>query len=354
MASSSEKSTTVRTKNAAKPDPRQRRAARARPAFGLLERVAPGIGARIAWRLWTKPPRPSATAVARSREGGLGEVRTLRVELPDWTGRHPNRRDGSPKPPLSVAIRVELLGPADGPLVYLLHGWGGWRGQFAPIGRGLAARGFRVVLIDAPNHGESEPGALGPDTALLPDFTRALEAVIGELGPAYAVIGHSLGAACAANALFDGVKAEKAVFIAPPIDPIAFTRSLAALTGFGERIRTRMVGIGDRRTGIEVAGFALPAGLARHGDGADLPPALVVHDAGDRVVPVAAARILAESWPGARIAETSGLGHNRILRDEAVVATVAEFIADDTDTDIDTDANGARQQCGAGGAAKAG
>jgi pimeloyl-ACP methyl ester carboxylesterase len=352
VASSEQKSTTVRTKRVAQRDLWERQAVWARPVFRALERVAPAIGARIAWKLWTTPSEPSAVAVARSREGGMGEVRTIRIELPDWTGRRPNRRDGSPKPPLSVAVTVELLGPADGPLVYLLHGWGGWRGQFAPIGRRLAAVGYRAVLIDAPNHGESGPGAFGPNTTLLPELSRTLEAVIRELGPAYAVVGHSLGAACSATALLDGAKAEKAVFIAPPINPIDFTRALAKMLGFGERTRTRMVRIGERRSGVGLANLALPARLADGGDRvnrAGLPPALLVHDAGDEVVPIAVGRLLAKSWPGARIVETSGLGHNKILRDEAVIAAVAEFIEQDADA-----AGATKQRCGISGASVAG
>jgi pimeloyl-ACP methyl ester carboxylesterase len=351
VASSQEKRTTVRTKNAVKVSPRERYAPLIRPLFGVLERVAPAAGARLAWKLWATPSEPSATAVARSREGGTGEVRTIRVELPDWTGRGPSRRDGSPKPPLAAALTVELLGPADGPIVYLLHGWGGWRGQFAPIGRGLAAKGFRAVLVDAPNHGDSGPGTLGPRTTLLPDFSRALEAVICAIGPAYAVVGHSLGAATSAVALLEGVQADKAVFIAPPSDPIAFTRTLAGMLGFGERIRTRMVRIGERRTGVELAGLALPARLARRGEsaeGGELPAALVVHDADDKVIPVAVGRQLAEIWPGARILETARLGHNRILRDESVVAAVVEFL------ERDTDAQGADQHRDVNGATLAG
>jgi pimeloyl-ACP methyl ester carboxylesterase len=357
VASSQEKSTTVRTKAAVKVSPRERHAHIVRPIFRALEPVAPALGGRLAWKLWTTPSEPSATVVARSREGGMGEVREIRVELPDWTGRKPNRRNGSPKPPLAAALAVELLGPADGPIVYLLHGWGGWRGQFAPIGRRLAADGFRVVLVDAPNHGDSGPGALGPKTSLLPDFSRALEALIGAIGPAHAVIGHSLGAAASALALLDGVRAEKAVFIAPPSDPVEFTHVLGGMLGFGERIRARMVRIAERRTGVGLAGLALPARLARRADGADraadegradLPAALVLHDANDRVVPVATGREVAESWPGARIVETSGLGHNRILRDEAVIAAVAGFL------ERDTDANGVDRRRDVNGATVAG
>jgi pimeloyl-ACP methyl ester carboxylesterase len=334
VTSSQEKSTIVRTKKAkdtksAKTrDALERQGARLRRLFRVLERVAPSVGARVAWNMWSVPTRPNAQAVARSREGGMGEVRTLRIELPDWTGRRSTTRGGEPKPPQSVDITVELLGPQDGPLVYLLHGWGGWRGQLAPIGRRLAASGYRVVLIDAPNHGDSGPGALGPRHSLLPDFSLTLAAVIRELGPAYAVVGHSLGAACSALVLIDGVPAEKAAFIASPTDPVAFTRFLAGMLGFGERIRARMVRLGERRTGIELASFILPTRLTGR---ADLPRALVVHDADDPAVPIASSRTLAAAWPDARFVETTGLGHNKILRDEAVIAAVVEFIDDDTD-----------------------
>jgi pimeloyl-ACP methyl ester carboxylesterase len=347
VASSQQKSTTVRTEPAARISPRERYAPVVRPLFAVLEPVAPRLGGRLAWKLWTTPSEPAATAVARSREGGTGELRSIRVEVPDWTGRAPNRRNGSPKPPLTASFAVELLGPADGPIVYLLHGWGGWRGQFAPIGRRLAAEGLRAVLIDAPNHGDSGPGSLGPKTSLLPDFSRALEALIGAIGPAYAVVGHSLGAAAATVALLDGVRADKAVFIAPPSDPIAFTRTLAGMLGFGERIRARMVRIAERRSGVGLASLALPAHPARRGEDPDhigLPPALVLHDAGDRVVPIADGRTVAERWPGAQLVETSGLGHNRILRDEAVVAAVAGFLGRNTDpngVDEHRDADGA-------------
>lgn len=324
MAVSSEKSTTVRaeTRGGRQNDSYDRRAAQLRPLFGALERIAPWIGARLAWKLWSTPMPPSPQAVARSREGGMGEVRRVRIELPDWTGRRPTRRDGSPKPTQTTDIVVELLGPQGGPLVYMLHGWSGWRGQFAPLGRRLAEDGYRVVLIDAPNHGDSGHGALGKNS-LLPDFSLVLAGVIREFGPAYAVVGHSLGAACTATVLLDGTPTQKAAFIASPIDPIAFTKVLSRMLGFGERIRTRMVGIGERRTGVKLADLILPTRLAGR---TDLPPALVIHDTDDPVVPVVSSRILAESWNGARLVETTQLGHNKILRDDKVIAMVAEFI----------------------------
>jgi pimeloyl-ACP methyl ester carboxylesterase len=300
-----------------------------RRAFALLERTAPRLGARWAWKLWTTPSRPDAKAVERSRAAGMGEVRTVRIELPDWTGRTATGKDGAPKPPLSTEITVESLGPADGPLVYLLHGWGGWRGQFAPIGRALAARGCRAVLIDTPNHGDSGPGALGAEQSLLPDFTLTLEAVAREFGRADAVIGHSLGGGCAALAVLNGLEVRRAVYIAPAVDPVAFTRTLAKMLGYGERIRTRMADNALRRTGHAMEEFVLPRRAAAR---TDLPEVLIVHDRDDSVVNIANGRRLAAAWRDSQLIETSGLGHSRILRDEDVVARVSTFIAGETAT----------------------
>lgn len=316
-----EKSTTVRTNIGGRPV--DGRIVWVRRAFTVLERTAPGLGARWAWKLWTTPVRPNAKAVARSRAEGMGEVSTVRIELPDWTGRAPVRAGGAPKPALGTEIAVEALGPEDGPRVYLLHGWGGWRGQFAPIGRALAARGFRAVLIDTPNHGDSGPGALGAKQTLLPDFALTLEAVAREFGPAHAVVGHSLGGGCAALAVLDGLETRRAVFIAPAVDPVAFTRALAEMLGFGERIRSRMARIAQRRTGHAMEEFVLPERTAAR---SDLPEALIVHDRDDAVVRIDNARKLAAAWRDSYLVETSGLGHSKILRDESVVERVVTFI----------------------------
>jgi pimeloyl-ACP methyl ester carboxylesterase len=58
-----------------------------------------------------------------------------------------------------------------------------------------------------------------------------------------------------------------------------------------------------------------------------VPPLLVVHDAGDREIPVRGGEALAKAWPGAEFEETSGLGHYRILQDSAVVRMAVDFVA---------------------------
>ena len=81
-----------------------------------------------------------------------------------------------------------------GPVAYLVHGWGGNGSQLAAFVRPLLAEGFRVVLFDAPAHGDSEPGPAGPGRTHGVEFGKALDAVFAKFGPAEAVIAHSLGA----------------------------------------------------------------------------------------------------------------------------------------------------------------
>ena len=66
-------------------------------------------------------------------------------------------------------------------------------------------------------------------------------------------------------------------------------------------------------------------------------PLLVIHDRDDSMVPFANGSEIARSWPGARLIETSGLGHSDILRDPAVIPHVLHFLNDDrTPTDVDS------------------
>jgi pimeloyl-ACP methyl ester carboxylesterase len=56
-------------------------------------------------------------------------------------------------------------------------------------------------------------------------------------------------------------------------------------------------------------------------------PALIVHDRTDPQVDHSDAELLSDVWPGSRLLTTEGLGHNRILRDADVIASVSDFIS---------------------------
>lgn len=92
-----------------------------------------------------------------------------------------------------VRLRAVTAGPADGPVVVLLHGfpefWYGWRHQLGA----LAAAGFRVVALDQRGYNRSDkPSAVSDYTAdrLAADVVACLDALGAERA---AVVGHDWG-----------------------------------------------------------------------------------------------------------------------------------------------------------------
>ena len=112
--------------------------------------------------------------------------------------------------------------------------------------------------------------------------------------------------------------------MAPVSDPIGFSHEFAKMLGFMERIRTGFLKVLERRVGVSMDTFDIPRRM-RAEDVSGLPPLLIVHDLGDREVPVAQGDRLAGLWPGAELDTWTSLGHFRILTDPDVVRKVAAF-----------------------------
>ena len=270
--------------------------------FGTLDRMAPALGARLVMRLWFRIPR-GMPLVAPT--GTPFEVR--------WQGR---------------TLRGQVWG--EGAPVYLVHGWGGNGDQMRHFVEPLVAAGHRVVAYDGPSHGRSDAGRHGPETTDAVELGQALDAVVAEFGPARAVVAHSLGTLSLLLALRDGwFTAERVVLVAPVDGVPGFTAYFRRLLGFGDRIQRHTDRLVEERTGYRPDELRTLLLARRPG----LPEALVVQDRDDRSVGSGPARELAAHWPGAAYLETHGLGHNRVLADPGVVASVVGFVTDGTEAD---------------------
>lgn len=269
-----------------------------RSAFGVLERLAPTVGGRWATRLWLTVPRYRG----RGRPAVIppGEDFTVRV------------RDRT--------VRGKAWG--SGPVVYLVHGWGGASVQLQPYVAPLLANGHRVVMFDALSHGASDPGALGPRRTTIPEMAAALLAVVREHGPAHAVVAHSAGCNATFYALRGGLRADRLVFLAPMAQPEPLTMVFAATLGFGERIRERMIAGIVAAAGASWDEFDLPTLVRRIAP----PPLLAVHDPADREIRYADSVALTRAWPGAELVTAKGVGHWHILRDADTVARGVDFV----------------------------
>lgn len=269
------------------------------------ERVAPALAARLANRLWFRIPVRSRPTLPP--EGGAAfEVVSQ--------GRR---------------IRGRVWG--EGPVVYLVHGWGGRGTDLAAFVEPLVARGRRVVTFDGPSHGASDPGQLGPDRAHGVEFGHALDAVFARFGPADAVVAHSMGSIATLLTLKYGwLSADRLALIAP------MGRLSEQLSGFctalavGPRTRRRMEDQIEDLVRLPVREFDTEQLL---GD-IDAPAVLVVHDEGDRVTPYEVGRRIAAAVPTGAIRSTTGLGHYRLLRDAATVEHVVDFLTGRGEGDV--------------------
>jgi pimeloyl-ACP methyl ester carboxylesterase len=264
-----------------------------RAAFAAASRLAPSAAAVVAERLFFSPGRPRRS---RGEEAlSSGEPLVLRVE-----GRH-----------------VAAWRWGDGPTVVLLHGWGGRAAQLTSFVGPLVDRGFSVLALDAPGHGRSRRGL-----SSAPQFARALRAAAHAVGGVSAVVAHSLGAAATALAIGDGLAVDRVVFLAPPANPAAWVAPFAARLGIPPHVVTRMRRRSERRLGLRWADLDVPRLAADR-----TVPLLVIHDREDAEVPLRDGAAIASAWPGARLFETSGLGHKRLLRDPRVVTRTVDFLA---------------------------
>jgi pimeloyl-ACP methyl ester carboxylesterase len=253
----------------------------------------------------------------------------------DWATRPVRRLRLGKQVAVPVAGHGMVVAEAwgEGPITYLLHGWGGRRTQLAAFVEPLVAAGQRVVALDALGHGESGAGRLGGRRTTLVEVAEALAAVVAVTGPAHAIIAHSGGGAATALAVQNGLPAGRLVLIAPFGDPLPYLRQFARTIGLGRRgfaslIRRLELMIGEGT----MADLDAPARAAAAEPGT-LPPLLVIHDRNDREVGYADGRVYAESWPGARMLTTEGLGHRRLLTDRAVVDAAIAFVIQDRATE---------------------
>lgn len=267
----------------------------------LLGRVAPELAFRQAWRLFCTPRR----LPAKDWEAGvLAAARPRWVEAPG-TGR----------------VAVYEWGPPAAPAVVLVHGWelraAYWRAWVAP----LLAAGYRVAALDGPAHGASA----GQQVDLV-QFAEAVGAVLATAGPVHAVVAHSFGAA-AVGGLPVRLPAgagplPRLVLLSAPVSPRAVAGRFSELLRLPPALVGRFAAHIEATTGRPVESFALPVAGPTLGAGA----VLLVHDHDDEVVPFSEAEQIAAAWPAANLHATRGLGHNRLLREPAVVRRVVDFI----------------------------
>ena len=205
----------------------------------------------------------------------------------------------------------------EGPTTYLVHGWGSRAGRLYRLGEALIASGRKLVMFDAPGHGASGRGLTS-----MPEFARALTAVVEREGKPDAVVAHSMGGAATALAASWGLDARRFVLLAPAANPAEWARSIGSVLELDYEVMRRVRERSERR--LRLSWRELDARVHAQRMTA---PLLVIHDHQDETVPFSHGADIARMWPGAVLIGTSGLGHKDILNDQRVITQVLDFLS---------------------------
>jgi pimeloyl-ACP methyl ester carboxylesterase len=209
----------------------------------------------------------------------------------------------------------------EGPVVLLVHGWGGNRAQMRGFVLPLVDAGFRVVTFDFPAHGDT-PG----QTTNILEMTAALQKVEKYEGPFHAIIAHSFGTLATSYLLSQRpqISPTRLVYFGAMNRLMDAVPRFQALAGLSDTLTAQL-----RLTIEETFGRELLASINHETLISSLSvPALMFHDEHDPVTPVEDSLAIARAWPTARLIVTQGLGHRDALRTEEVIQTVVDFVQD--------------------------
>lgn len=274
-----------------------------RLAIGSLFRLAPPLGARLAWSHFVKSPKPVTSDAqdehflqthARQEilESAGHRVRVYHLESPG-------------------KIRMRVL---------MMHGWGSRATALLGIGKQFMRSGADVVLYDGPGSGLTDS-----DRSILPHGWQVLEDLQRTAGPFDVIVGHSFAGLTVAPVLAAGKLPACKVFVT-----IGSPNSLETMT---ERVLKdrgipgSFMSYFDKRSlelsGKSMAELGIVAALSKLSEGQ--LRYLCLHDYEDKEVSVAHADEIEQALPWAQVERTRGLGHNRILSDVALQERVREF-----------------------------
>ncbi|MFB6517522.1 alpha/beta hydrolase [Streptomyces sp. NPDC056401] len=268
--------------------------------LNITARVAPGPVGRVAFALFVRPlGRPK---VKPGEAAVMARAVTGRLVV-----------DGMP-------VTTYRWGDGDRP-VLVVHGWTSRASRFAGFVEALLAEGRTVVSFDAPGHGASG----GRATTILRqrEIIRRLRAQYGEFS---AVLAHSFGVVSTFFALRDGIRADRIVGIGSIADFDFLAERFRALLGVNQAVEDAMRRHVQRRLFPGEPDIWPRFDACHHPE--EIPSEiLLVHDADDdTAAPTQSRGIAAAYGERARLIETSGLGHRRILLDPEVIADAVEFL----------------------------
>lgn len=221
---------------------------------------------------------------------------------------------------ISGGKKIQCYAWGSGPVVLFVHGWAGRGTQFRNFFRPLNDAGYKAIAFDGPAHGLSE----GKQTDIM-EFHEAVVAIQEKAGPIKAIVAHSFGGSVSLYSVMNGLPVDILINIASPTMGDEILRTYLRATGAAWKTAESFKVFVQKTTGKPFHEFTseyiikhVPAGLHL----------LLIHDKDDREAPGYQSVEFQKNNPWIQLHITEGLGHTRILKDEAVIGKAVTFIRD--------------------------
>jgi len=284
--------------------------------FGTSSRIAPKITGKIAYRLFGTTLKPASKSAKIQAFISNAQCRF------DTAAKHTIAYSGG-----SVAA-FEFMPANEAAIdeiktVWLVHGWQSNSLYMYHFVDPLLDRGFRVVSVDLPGHGQSSGR-----TCHLPLAVAALNAAIDALGHFELIVSHSLGGPVVATTLAGTLPdlpdhtADKLVLISSPDSMYKLYCEFASMISLAGKSTDMLHAIVARETGKTIHDFS--TGIQLQNRSTEL---LLLHSPDDKEIAFSEAQAISQHNPAATLEPVPGLGHRRIIADNNVVQTAVNFIA---------------------------
>lgn len=210
--------------------------------------------------------------------------------------------------------------------VLLVHGWESRSTQMHAFVEPLLAKGYQVIAIDAPLHGQSQGTEANPLA-----FARAIMSATEELGPFDAAIGHSMGGAAISIAMESGARFNRSVLLSTPSCLYNVLMAFGQFVGLSKKIQHRFVRAIEKTVGRPAKELDVGRVFAEV-----QPDALLIHASDDLEIPHRSMTVIAKAHPKLLTHTVDGLGHRKILRDQGIAELAANYVVTGT---LDTKRN---------------
>ena len=207
-----------------------------------------------------------------------------------------------------------------GSKILFVHGWSSRASKFHKIISEFKSKNFDITAVDMPAHGQSLS-----KRSHLPEFCDIVYDLSKNNGLYDTVIGHSIGAVAALNAIKMGQNFRNIVLISPgayKIEPIF--RNYVSLFGLSEDFYVKSM-----FDSFEAKDGRKPTSYGPDKFATDIESrCLIIHSEDDAQANFKVAEKIHEDIKNSKLIMTTDLGHMRTLTDDKVIENIGEFISE--------------------------